>query len=129
MDLHGIDSAIIPVPDAGVLKDCIRAMIPERHGLKWLDSSIPPREFDVCFMGRGRYIDHCGVAVQTTSGLMILHCMQWVGVELDRPVELMAVERFVAQKWARHPALLADDEVHSSAQAEMHLCAKRGACV
>jgi hypothetical protein len=101
LDLFGIDSPAIAVSDAGKLKDCIRAMDAE-YGLYRIIDGRSPREFDVVFLGKGRFTDHCGIMARTTDGLLVLHCMQGAGTCLDSLTELTAMG-FTKQFFARHP--------------------------
>ncbi|MDR1660426.1 MAG: hypothetical protein LBR94_08855 [Desulfovibrio sp.] len=100
LDLHGIESAPIPVPDAGILRDCIAAMSPDGYPLEKLPDGEHPRDFDICFLGKARYLDHVGIGARTADGLLILHCMQGAGVVMDSPAELAAMG-FTRQRWYR----------------------------
>lgn len=102
-DFFGIDSPPIPVADAGDLKACIKAMCPERYGLRRLAHNVPPREMDVAFFVKARLRDHCGIAVQTTDGIWVLHCQQQAGVILSPLAELRS--HFYRVLWYRHHGL------------------------
>lgn len=101
-DLLGIDSPPIPVPDAGVLRDCVAAMKPEIFGLAALPPGARPRELDVAFFARARDRDHCGIACATADGLMILHCLQREGVRLDSQADMRGVYGYRHVRWYRH---------------------------
>lgn len=90
--------------NAAVLRECVRAMQPDRYGLRPLCPDEKPEEYDVVFMIRATREDHVGIAVETGEGLMILHCQQGVGVTWDSPAELLGtgVRRM---SWYRHRAL------------------------
>ena len=84
LDLCGIDSPPIPVTNAGSRAQCLRAMQPDLFGLEPLALTIEPRALDVVFLGRRERFGHCGVAVETTEGLRVLHCPEAAcGVTLD----------------------------------------------
>jgi hypothetical protein len=104
IDLHGIDSAMIPAKDANIHKESIKAMLPTLYGLELLTDPFVLQDFDVCFLGKSRYIDHCGIGTHTADGYMILHCQQVAGVGMDSPAEMAAIG-YTRQVWARHPKL------------------------
>jgi hypothetical protein len=54
IDLFGIDSPIVPVPDANVMRACLGAMNPVYYGLCRKADEVPMQEFDVIFLGRLR---------------------------------------------------------------------------
>lgn len=83
-DTRGIDA------DAKSLRSCVKAFDPAFFGLGRLAEGERPREFDTVFMGRAKYVDHCGIVAETRDGLMILHCLQDLGVVLDTPWEAAA---------------------------------------
>lgn len=87
--------------DATKLKECIANMRPSIFGLRSLSPNEKPQEFDCAFFARANYEDHCGIVVQTLDGLMILHCMQGLGVVLESPLEAKA-RGFRAISWYRH---------------------------
>lgn len=90
--------------DAANLKECIANMRPSIFGLHPLLPDEKPKEFDCAFFARASYEDHCGMAVQTLDGLMILHCMQGLGVVLESPLEAKA-RGFRTISWYRHKGL------------------------
>ena len=96
----GIDSPAI-LADALDTRSCIRAMRPERYGLRPLLADERPQEYDVVFLMRASMQDHVGLAVQTMDGLMVLHCQQCVGVTLDSVAELRGIG-FRHMAWYRH---------------------------
>lgn len=102
-DEFGVDTAHI-LADPLVLRDCVAAMVPERHGLYPLQPGQAPIEFDAVFMARVKYDNHVGIAAQTTEGLMVLHCMQGAGVVLESPGEL-AGRGFRRLHWYRQRGL------------------------
>lgn len=65
----------------------------------------PIREFDIAFMMRRVRRDHLGVAVRTSDGMQILHCMKRVGVILQTPTEVMATTGARLIEWVRHREL------------------------
>ena len=95
-----IEMAPIPA-DALDLRQCVAAMAGGRYGLSPLPPENDPREFDVVFLARAKYDDHCGLAVNTGEGLMILHCQRGAGVLLDSPFDL-AVRGYRRLSWYRH---------------------------
>lgn len=95
----GIDLAPIAA-DASDLRQCIGAMSGSMYGLTRLEPDQYPGQYDVAFMSRAKFDDHCGLAVETSDGLMILHCQQGAGVVLDTPFELM-VRGFRQVRWFR----------------------------
>jgi hypothetical protein len=62
------------------------------------------RDFDCAFFARTNYEDHCGIGARTSDGLLILHCLQNVGVVLERPQEALA-RGFREIFWYRHERL------------------------
>ena len=102
LDLCGIDSPPIPVTNAGSRAQCLRAMQPTLFGLEPLALTIEPRALDVVFLGRRERFGHCGVAVETTEGLRVLHCPEAAcGVTLDSLLELRFAG-FPNARWFRH---------------------------
>lgn len=101
-DMAGIDSPAIPVSDARSGRECLRAMQPDLFGLVPIAENEPPRSLDVAFLGRAGRLAHCGVAVETTEGLRVLHCPQSAsGVVLDDLHELH-FSGFPVARWFRH---------------------------
>ena len=90
--------------NAAVLRECVRAMQPERYGLQPLQPDESPQEYDVAFMVRSTKEDHVGIAIDTSEGLMILHCRQGVGVTWDSPAEILGTG-VRGINWYRHKAL------------------------
>ena len=103
LEMFGIETAPI-LADALDLRDCIMAMKGERYGLRPLDTDEKPREFDSVFMARVKYVDHVGIGVQTTDGLLVLHCLRGAGVVLESPGELRG-RGFRRLDWFRHQEL------------------------
>lgn len=101
-DFAGIDSPAIPVTDAQSRLACARAMQPEFFGLEPLGENVPPRSLDVAFLGRRSYLGHCGIVVETSEGLRILHCPEAAcGVCLDSLAELR-LSGFPLVRFFRH---------------------------
>lgn len=101
-DMLGIDSPTIPIENAMSRIQCVKAMQPGIFGLEPLPEGAKPRMFDVAFLGRRTYLAHCGVAVETSEGLKILHCPESLaGVCLDSLPELR-MAGFPAVRWFRH---------------------------
>lgn len=101
-DQFNIDTVAIPVADAQSALQCARAMRPTIFDLYALPEEEEPREFDVCFMGRKTLMGHCGIAVETSEGLRILHCPEAsCGVTLNSPLELKCAG-FPFIRWFRH---------------------------
>lgn len=108
-DLCGIDSALIPVSDANSRLACARAMRPELFDLWPLPENCQPQDLDVVFMGRQSLLGHCGMAVNTSEGLKILHCLQTpCGVVLEGTQELR-LTGFNKMRWFRHRYFLDKD--------------------
>ena len=91
--------------DASSLAESVKAFKAERFGLRPLREDEGPRDFDVVFLARARYADHCGVAVETLDGLMILHCLQGGGVVLESPREALG-RGFARLEWYRRVDLV-----------------------
>lgn len=101
-DLFGIETSAIPVLNAQSALQCARAMQPEIFDLFPLPENAEPQEFDVCFMGRKTLMGHCGIALETSEGLKILHCPESVcGVTINSPLELR-YSGFPFIRWFRH---------------------------
>jgi len=105
IDLFGIDSPIVPVPDANVMRACLGAMNPVYYGLCRKADEVPMQEFDVIFLGRRRDAAHCGIMANTGEGLLVLHCLQGHGVCLDRIMEIQQVYGLQKKFLARHPGI------------------------
>ena len=76
-------------------------------GLFWLrplGEGEPRKELDCVFMAKSRYEDHCGIAVATSDGLLVMHCLQSLGVVLESPLEAMS-HGFSRLNWYRHEDL------------------------
>lgn len=102
IDLFNIQTSAIPVANAQSSLQCARAMKPEIFDLIPLSETETLQEFDVCFMGRKTLMGHCGIAVDTSEGLRILHCPESAsGVTLNSPIELR-VAGFPYIRWFRH---------------------------
>ncbi len=97
----GYECLPIPVPDARNLRDCVEAMNPAYFGLVPVKDSV--RDKDAVFLSKRRLMDHCGLAVQTSEGLRILHCSQRGGVQLSTPLELR-MQGWTGFSWWRRPA-------------------------
>ena len=96
----GIDTPLV-YADPSRLDQCVANLEqPEAYGFYPFDG--PPRPFDVAYLLRGSYRDHVGIAVRTVEGLMILHCMQVLGVLLERPAEIFGTARARRIEWRRH---------------------------
>ena len=101
-DILGIDSPTIPIADATSRMQCVKAMQPGLFGLEPLPEGMEPRTFDVAFLGRRTYLAHCGMVVNASDGLRILHCPESAaGVCLDTLPELR-LAGFPAVRWFRH---------------------------
>lgn len=104
-DLVDIDSPAIPVSDAHSGLQCLKAMQPGLFGLEPLRDGERPQTLDVAFLGRSERLAHCGVAVETSEGLRILHCPQSAsGVVLDELLQLR-FSGFPSVRWFRHRLL------------------------
>lgn len=103
-DLFGITTSAIPIENTQSMKQCLKAMQPEIFDLLPLSETDKPRNIDVAFMGR-KLLAHCGVAVETSEGLKILHCPEAAcGVCIDGIYELKLMG-FGTIKWFRHKDL------------------------
>jgi len=89
--------------DASSLKACVARMRPALFGLRPLAQGQRPSEYDCAFFARARYEDHCGIAVATVDGLLIMHCLQGVGVVLESEAESKK-RGFHSITWCRHTA-------------------------
>jgi hypothetical protein len=103
LDRLGLETAVIKA-DARKLDEVVRAFDPATFGVRPLAEGEARREFDIVFMRRARYADHCGVAVDTADGLLILHCLQARGVALDSPMEALG-RGFARLDWHRYVEL------------------------
>ena len=96
----GVDTPLI-YADPSRLDQCIINLEqPEAYGLYPLEGQ--PRPFDIAYLMRRVKRDHMGMAVRTTEGLMILHCMQTVGVILETAAEIMGTAGARRIEWRRH---------------------------
>ncbi len=101
-ELCGIETPPIPIRNAGSRLQCLRAMQPDLFGLEPLPEGQAPRDLDVAFLGRGRTLAHCGMAVETCEGLRVLHCPQAsCGVTLES-LPALALAGFPRIRWFRH---------------------------
>lgn len=101
-DLLGIDTPTIPIANAQSRLQCCKAMQPDLFGLEPLADDVSPRALDVAFLGRKSFLAHCGVAVNTSEGLRVLHCPEArCGVVLDSLAELK-LTGFPQVRWFRH---------------------------
>jgi hypothetical protein len=103
LDRLGIEAHAIPA-DAMDLTERVLAFTAGVFGLRPLGDDEPRKEFDCVFMRKTRYEDHCGVAVRTADGLLILHCLQRLGVVLESPLEVMG-QGFSHINWYRYKDL------------------------
>ena len=102
LDLLGIDTPPIPITNAQSRLQCCKAMQPELFGLEPLPEDASPQSLDVAFLGRKTFLAHCGVAVDTSEGLRVLHCPEArCGVVLDSLAELR-LTGFPHLRWFRH---------------------------
>ena len=77
------------IADPSDVRQCINAMtVAQVYGLEPSEYDRIPQQYDVLFMARNKYIDHCGIAVDTSAGLMILHCKQGPGVIIETLFEI-----------------------------------------
>ena len=90
--------------DANDWRECVAEFSPALFGCRPLAEGENPREFDVAFFARGRYLDHCGVAVQTIDGMLILHCLEGPGVVLECLGDVMA-RGYSKMGWFRHKGM------------------------
>jgi hypothetical protein len=107
-DVFGIEVGEI-TRDGSDLTDCVTGLgeaagNPGIWGLDRLPEGAAKREFDCVFMARVRYDDHCGIAVRTADGMLIMHCLQTGGVVLDAPIDLLA-RGFSRLTWFRRRGL------------------------
>lgn len=99
-DRFGIDTNAITA-DATRLSECVRAFVPGLFGLRPLEDGERPGEFDCCFFFRARHAAHCGIAVETADGLLIMHCLESGGVVMESPMEALG-RGFARLEWFRH---------------------------
>lgn len=103
-DFFGIETVAIPVTTAASRLQCLKAMQPELFGLEPVTRDFV-KEFDVAFLGQRTRLSHCGIAVDTSEGMKILHCPEaGCGVCLDSLLELRMMG-FSQVKWFRHKGL------------------------
>jgi hypothetical protein len=100
LDRLGIEAHEIHA-DALNLSERVKSFTAAVFGLRPLGDGEPKKEFDCAFMRKTRYEDHCGVAVRTADGLLILHCLQRLGVVLESPLEVMG-QGFRHINWYRY---------------------------
>lgn len=101
---QGIEMAPIEA-DASDLRQCVEGMDYQPYRLIRLPEGELVRELDVVFMARNRHDDHCGLAVETGEGIMVLHCQQGSGVLLDSAFDLKS-RGYRRLKWCRHEELV-----------------------
>ena len=102
---YGLDVPEI-LADTHSLKDCVRNLSnPGHYGFAPLSEDASPREGDIAYFVYGTRLSHVGMAVESTEGLKILHCVQRIGVTYDSPAELfgLGVRRFY---WYRHKEMM-----------------------
>ena len=101
--LCGIDTPAIPINNAASHLQCVRAMLPHVFSLEPIPDRIAPKQLDVAFLGSELHFHHCGIAVNTSEGLRIMHCIESpCGVVVDSLYELR-MAGFPRVKWFRHP--------------------------
>jgi hypothetical protein len=103
LERRGIDLGEI-CEDPTDLVGRIKCFDSRLFGLRELGPGEARREYDCVFMAKSRYDDHCGIAVNTLDGLMILHCLQTSGVVMETPLETMTYG-FRRLNWYRHKGL------------------------
>ena len=96
----GIDTPPV-YADPSRLDQCI-ANLEEPESYSLFSFTGQPRPFDIAYMMRRVKRDHMGIAVQTVDGLMILHCMQGVGVILETEAEIRGSTGARNIEWRRH---------------------------
>ena len=101
----GIDIVPIPVADASSLRDAVQAMQPDYFGLEELPEGERTLDYDAVFMARRNLLDHCGMVVNTSDGVMILHCANPDGTILSSITELEAQQGYTSFKFYRHPGV------------------------
>lgn len=62
----------------------------------------PYRPFDICIMKRSVRRDHVALIVQTSVGLLFLHCIQGAGVVLENEFEIKATTGNDFMEYQRH---------------------------
>ena len=99
-DRLNVETPII-YADPARLAQCIRNLEePEAYGFHAF--SCPVRPFDIAYLLRRVKRDHVGLVVRTGEGLMILHCLQGVGVVLETEAEIMGSTGARRIEWRRH---------------------------
>jgi hypothetical protein len=103
-DVLGVDLGEVRQPGAD-LAGCIgtlreAAVNPALWGLARVPEGERPRDLDVVFLARLKFEDHCGLAVDSGDGLLVLHCIQGGGVVLDDLFSL-AARGFPRTHWFR----------------------------
>lgn len=99
--IHGVDSHVI-LGSATMQRDCVSAMqSPAMYGLRPCTPDETPQEFDVAFLQQGIFKSHVGVAIQTSEGLMVMHCIEGIGVTMDSPTEILG-QGWRRLTWYRH---------------------------
>ncbi len=99
-ELFGIETAPI-IADAGRYSSVVKAMQPHVYDLVPVQGR-EPQELDIAFFVQGTRQNHVGVAVQTTEGLMIMHCLDHIGVKLDSPFQIIGMDGYRKLHWYIH---------------------------
>lgn len=101
----GIESLPILI-DAADLRKRLKALQETmfRYDLLPLKVDQTPQEYDIIFMSKGKYKDHCGLGVETNEGVMVLHCQEGRGAIINSPFELISMG-FKELLWARYEGL------------------------
>ena len=86
------------------LRECVDNMRPEIFGLRALTTDDKVQDYDCAFFSRAFYEDHCGLAVETLDGLLVLHSVQGIGVVLESEHEALS-RGFRQLTWYRHVGL------------------------
>jgi hypothetical protein len=86
-DILGID--LLNIENDGEKQyECLKTFkkAVENHlmfGLKPISQNEAHNDFDIVFLARNNFDDHCGVLVNTSDGVLCLHCLQSAGVVLE----------------------------------------------
>lgn len=101
----GIESLPILI-DAADLRKRLKALQETmfRYDLLPLKVEQPPQEYDIIFMSKSKYKDHCGLGVETNEGVMVLHCQEGRGTVISSPFELISMG-FKELLWTRYEGL------------------------
>lgn len=96
----GLETPLV-YADPARLDQCIDNLeCPEAYGL--YPFAGQPRPYDIAYMIRRVKRDHLGIAVRTTEGLMILHCLRGVGVILESEMDILGSTGARRIEWRRH---------------------------